>query len=113
MFGGKLKSDCGCGESEREQGDARGVDALQVLGAGFPVLGPTLGGGLSGSGIGSGFGRVGGGNDAPVLWAEGAIFSYPQVRVDYHFDYSTPQRIFERGPNMLGAGLLRELGGLE
>lgn len=75
------------------------------------VLGPNLGGGFSGSFLGSGVGRVGGGITEPASHAYGADpLDYPQVRLDFHFDYSTPKRIFQRRPE--GGALNRELGGL-
>lgn len=76
------------------------------------VLGPTLGGGFAGSFLGSGVGRVGGGLSEPMSHAESPdplAPLYPQVRVDFHFDYTTPKRIFERDSF---APLERELGGL-
>lgn len=92
--------------------DSRLPATHPVRGHGSPVLGPTLGGGISGSGIGSGVGRVGGGLFPPNLIVAGPDpVSYPQARVDFHFDYSTPKRIFERDIQ-IDPALNRELGGL-
>lgn len=112
-------TDCGCGDTAHGAHDGlhsglpdvRQWEAIEAFSDGYPVLGPTLGGGFSGSGIGSGVGRVGGGNDSPVLWAaHAAPFDYPEVRVDFHYDYSTPRHIFERDPR---DPTDRQLGGME
>lgn len=103
-----MTGDCNCnpGATAGDQIAASYLD-LASLGA---VLGPNLGGGVSGSHIGSGVGRVGGGDTPAVThFTSPNPIHFPQVRVDIHFDFTTPALIFGGRPDQ---GLTRQYGGM-
>lgn len=77
-----------------------------------PVLGPNLGGGFSGSFLGSGVGRVGGGLTPPVTHAlDGYPITFPQVRQDFAFDFTTQHRVPFGTPNAAVEGHIDDVSG--
>lgn len=81
-----------------------------------PVLGPRLGGGLVPSGVSAGgnIAKPGGGPAPGVTQASSPdplAGSYPAIRHDFHFDYSTPAMFFQRD-RLIDPAMNRELGGL-
>ena len=106
---------CNCEEPNPTPGlDSRTLATWRVRAQEGGALGPHLGGGVSSAGLNEACTLpVAGGGFAPAMThAAVDVVSYPQLRRDFHWDWSTPDKLGFSPPPAANQALKRQFGGL-